>query len=126
MPLAQGASAEGRRSRFQWFFALRARHSGTCPSCGTHPSPLVFMSDSLSPAAPALMEECACIPCTCLAEPWRKYVGWMKDSSLAGLFIFEWTDECWKGGAAIVGGAATNGPQLRGAEQPDGGAPNIR
>merc|ERR1711920_551402 len=46
---------------------------------------------------------CKCTPCTCFASAWKAYVQWMSTAEIAGLFVFEWTDENWKGGAATVG-----------------------
>merc|ERR1711862_531310 len=43
---------------------------------------------------------------------WKAYVQWMSTAKIAGLFVFEWTDENWKGGAATVGAnvVGNNGP----------------
>jgi hypothetical protein len=51
---------------------------------------------------------CKCVPCTCLAAPWKEYVHWLAHAPIAGAFVFEWTDENWKGGATVVGGSAVS------------------
>lgn len=53
--------------------------------------------DDCPPCKSCSLEDCACMPCTCYAEPWRQYVHWLSDAPIAGVFIFEWTDENWKG-----------------------------
>eukprot|EP00443_Scrippsiella_acuminata_P007741 CAMPEP_0115175080 /NCGR_PEP_ID=MMETSP0270-20121206/4173_1 /TAXON_ID=71861 /ORGANISM="Scrippsiella trochoidea, Strain CCMP3099" /LENGTH=507 /DNA_ID=CAMNT_0002587945 /DNA_START=1 /DNA_END=1524 /DNA_ORIENTATION=- len=64
--------------------------------------------DDCPPCPTCDLQACKCIPCSCLAKPWREYVEWMSTARIAGLFIFEWTDENWKGGVKIVGGNTAN------------------
>jgi hypothetical protein len=68
--------------------------------------------DDCPPCPSCNLATCKCVPCTCLADPWKQYVQWISQAPIAGVFIFEWTDENWKGGAKIVGGSAVNdGPE---------------
>jgi len=39
-----------------------------------------------------------CTPCTDFADSWKSYVQWLSTARIAGHFVFEWTDENWKGG----------------------------
>merc|ERR1711879_299998 len=44
------------------------------------------------------VDSISCTMCGDFSGAWLDYVEWMSTARLAGLFVFEWTDENWKGG----------------------------